>query len=214
MADPPAPVLPVQMNPSLKAPAAACLTYNRVTWTLRVRKEVFRPSETVTAPAALDLLFNQITADVFGVTPCMRISPQEKRLAVNLLSSHGITANGHSTAKQHVRAIVKRHVLDMARGWPLYFARLFVMNGSPSIQEGTLLAVSHMGVYLASKEPEFLSIQRAIPFDDIQSVTTLPRPLTLQLTLKTGARLVMHASKANAIQVMVQSYLAEYRQAK
>ncbi|EAA09422.5 AGAP005213-PA [Anopheles gambiae str. PEST] len=212
MADPPAPVLPVQMNPSLKAPAAACLTYNRVTWTLRVRKEVFRPSETVTAPAALDLLFNQITADVFGVTPCMRISPQEKRLAVNLLSSHGITANGHSTAKQHVRAIVKRHVLDMARGWPLYFARLFVMNGSPSIQEGTLLAVSHMGVYLASKEPEFLSIQRAIPFDDIQSVTTLPRPLTLQLTLKTGARLVMHASKANAIQVMVQSYLAEYRQ--
>uniref|UniRef100_A0A182SEN8 Myosin motor domain-containing protein n=1 Tax=Anopheles maculatus TaxID=74869 RepID=A0A182SEN8_9DIPT len=213
MADPPAPVMPMQMqNPSLKAPAAACLTYNRVTWTLRVRKEVFRPSETVTAPAALDLLFNQITSDVFGVTPCMRISPQEKRLAVNLLSSHGITANGHTTAKQHVRAIVKRHVLDMARGWPLYFARLFVMNGSPSIQEGTLLAVSHMGVYLASKEPEFLAIQRAIPFDDIQSVTTLPRPLTLQLTLKTGARIVLHASKANAIQIMVQSYLAEYRQ--
>uniref|UniRef100_A0A182IQZ5 Myosin motor domain-containing protein n=1 Tax=Anopheles atroparvus TaxID=41427 RepID=A0A182IQZ5_ANOAO len=213
MADPPAPVMPVQVNPSLKAPAAACLTYNRVTWTLRVRKEVFRPSETVTAPAALDLLFNQITADVFGVTPCMRISPQEKRLAVNLLSSHGITANGHTTAKQqHVRAIVKRHVLDMARGWPLYFARLFVMNGSPSIQEGTLLAVSHMGVYLAGKEPEFLSIQRAIPYDDIQSVTTLPRPLTLQVTLKTGARIVLHAAKANAIQMMVQSYLAEYRQ--
>uniref|UniRef100_A0A182QI00 Myosin motor domain-containing protein n=1 Tax=Anopheles farauti TaxID=69004 RepID=A0A182QI00_9DIPT len=163
MVDPPAPVMPVQMNPSLKAPAAACLTYNRVSWTLRVRKEVFRPSETVTAPAALDLLFNQITSDVFGVTPCMRISPQEKRLAVNLLSSHGITANGHATAKQHVRAIVKRHVLDMARGWPLYFSRLFVMNGSPSIQEGTLLAVSHMGVYLANKEPEYLAIQRAIP---------------------------------------------------
>ncbi|XP_053672454.1 unconventional myosin-XV [Anopheles nili] len=212
MSDPPAPVMPVQVNPSLKAPAAACLTYNRVSWTLRVRKEVFRPSETVTAPAALDLLFNQITADVFGVTPCMRISPQEKRLAVNLLSSHGITANGHATSKQHVRAIVKRHVLDMARGWPLYFARLFVVNGSPSIQEGTLLAVSHMGVYLAGKEPEFLTIQRAIPYDDVQSVTTLPRPLTLQLTLKTGARIVLHASKANAIQLMVQSYLAEYRQ--
>ncbi|XP_050093030.1 unconventional myosin-XV [Anopheles aquasalis] len=212
LADPPAPVLP-QQTPSLKAPAAACLTYNRVSWTLRVRKEVFRPSETVTAPAALDLLFNQITADVFGVTSCMRISPQEKRLAVNLLSSHGITANGYSTTKQqHVRAIVKRHVLDMARGWPLYFARLFVMNGSPTIQEGTLLAVSHLGVFLAHKEPEFLSIQRAIPYDEIQSVATLPRPLTLQLTLKNGARIVLHASKANAIQVMVQSYLAEYRQ--
>ncbi|XP_052871852.1 unconventional myosin-XV [Anopheles cruzii] len=211
--EPPAPVMPVQMNPSLKAPAAACLTYNRVTWTLRVRKEVFRPSETVTAPAALDLLFNQITADVFGVTSCMRISPQEKRLAVNLLSSHGITANGHTTPKQqHVRAIVKRHVLDMARGWPLYFARLFVMNGSPTVQEGTLLAVSHMGVFLAHKEPEFLAIQRAIPFDEIQSATTLPRPLTLQLMLKNGARIVLHASKANAIQLMVQSYLAEYRQ--
>ncbi|XP_058458630.1 unconventional myosin-XV isoform X2 [Malaya genurostris] len=208
--DPPAPIMPSPSPPSLKNPAAACLTYNKVAWKLRVRKEVFRPSESVTAPAALDLLFQQITADVFSINPCIRISPPEKRAAINLLNSHGVNSCENTTAQ--VRAIVKRHLLDMARSWPLYFTRIFILNGSPSISGGTLLAVSHISMYLARKEQDFISVQKIIPFTDLQSVTTLPRPSTFQLVLKNGARLVLHAPKATAIQGMIQSYLMEYRQ--
>lgn len=207
--DPPAPVMPLPAQPSLKAPAAACLTYNKVTWKLRVRKEVFRPSESVSAPAALDLMFSQITSDVLGLTPCLRINPQEKRAAMNLLNSHGVTIENMSS---QVRAIVKRHLLDMARGWPLYFSRMFILNGSPSIPGGTLLAVSHVGVCLARKEQDYISVQKSMPFSEIQSVTTLPRPSTFQLTMKNGNRIVLHAPKSTAIQSMIHSFLMEFRQ--
>ncbi|XP_062707917.1 unconventional myosin-XV [Aedes albopictus] len=207
--DPPAPVMPLPAQPSLKAPAAACLTYNKITWKLRVRKEVFRPSESVSAPAALDLMFSQITSDVLGITPCLRINPQEKRAAMNLLNSHGVTTENMSS---QVRAIVKRHLLDMARGWPLYFSRMFILNGSPSIPGGTLLAVSHVGVCLARKEQDYIAVQKSMPFSEIQSVTTLPRPSTFQLTLRNGNRIVLHAPKSTAIQGMIHSFLMEFRQ--
>ncbi|XP_055533492.1 unconventional myosin-XV [Wyeomyia smithii] len=205
--DPPAPILPAP--PSLKTPASACLTYNKVIWKLKVRKEVFRPNETVNTPAALDLLYSQISNDVLGITPCLRITPQERRTALNLLNSHGVS--GENTTGQ-VRAIVKRHLLDMARSWPLYFSRMFLLNGSPAIPGGTILAVSHTGVYLARKEQDFIAVHKSMQFIDIHSVTTLPRPSTIQINLKNGNRLVLHAPKATAIQSMVQSFLAEYRQ--
>lgn len=102
---------PVPVLPALKSPAAACLTYNRVPWKLRVRKEVFHPSESIGSPAALDLLFAQVASDVFGLTSCLRITSQEKRNAINLLAGHSVTAE--SLKNQPIRAIVKRHLIDM-----------------------------------------------------------------------------------------------------
>ena len=207
--DPPAPVMPVPSSPALKGSSVACLTYNRVPWKLRVRKEVFRPNESVGTPAALDLIFTQVACDVFGMTACLRISPQEKRAAQNLLSGHGVTPDN---MKSQVRAIIKRHLIDMARGWPLYFARLFIVNGSPTVADGTLLGISHAGIYLAKKEQDYVSVQKAISFADIHSAVTLPRPSALQLTMKNGNRLTLHAPKALAIQSMIQSFLLEFRQ--
>ncbi|XP_055630321.1 unconventional myosin-XV [Toxorhynchites rutilus septentrionalis] len=206
--DPPTPILPTPVS-SLKTPASVCLTYNKTSWKLRVRKEVFRPNETVNTPAALDLLFLQITSDVFGITPCLRISPQERRAAINLLNGHGVMSDNIFGQN---RSIVKRHLLDMARSWPLYFSRLFILNASPSIASGTLLAVSHSGVFLARKEQDVISVHKSTPFNDLQSVTTLPRPLAFQLTIRNGNRVILHAAKATIIQNMIQSFLVEYRQ--
>lgn len=201
---PPAPVPPVS-----KLPAAACLTYNRVPWKLRVRKEVFHPMESISSPAALDLLFAQVSADVFGFTSCLRITPPEKRNALNLLGGHGVTAE--TLKSQSVRAIVKRHLIDMARGWPLYFARLFIVSGSPQFPEVSLLAVSHSGIYLARRESEFLNVVRSVPLADLQGAITLPRPAALQLNLKNGNRIVLHAPMAVAIQIMIQTFCQEYK---
>lgn len=129
----PQPILP----PSAKLPAAACLTYNRVPFKLRVRKEVFHPSESIGTPATMDLLFAQVVGDVLNASPCLRVTPQEKRNAINLLAGHGVT--GETVKGQQVRAIVKRHLIDMARGWPLYFARLFTVSSSPQFPDVSLL---------------------------------------------------------------------------
>lgn len=204
---PPAPVPPVN-----KLPAAACLTYNRVPWKLRVRKEVFHPTESISSPATLDLLFAQVAGDVLGLTSCLRISPHEKRNALNLLGGHGVTAE--TVKNQQVRAIVKRHLIDMARNWPLYFARLFIVSGSPQFPEVSLLAVSHSGVYLARRESEFVSVVRAVPLADLQGAITLPRPAALQLNLKNGNRIVLHAPRATAIQVMIQTFCQEFKKVR
>lgn len=129
----PQPILP----PSAKLPAAACLTYNRVPFKLRVRKEVFHPTEAIGSPATLDLLFAQVVGDVLNITPCLRVTPQEKRNAINLLGGHGVTSE--TVKNQQVRAIVKRHLIDMARGWPLYFTRLFTVSSSPQFPDVSLL---------------------------------------------------------------------------
>lgn len=201
---------PVPVPPSLKSPAAACLTYNRVPWRLRVRKEVFHPNESIGSPAALDLLFAQVAGDVFGITPCLRITVQEKRNALNLLGGHGVSVE--NVKSQQVRAIVKRHLVDMARNWPLYFARLFVVSGSPHFPEVSILAVSHSGVYLARRETEHVSVVRSVPFNDLHSAATLPRPAALQLNLKNGNRIVLHAPRASAIQMMIQTFCQEHKQ--
>lgn len=207
----PSPVIPapVLASPSLKSPASACFTYNRISWKLRVRKEVFRPNESMGTPAALDILFVQVASDVLGLTSTLRINNHEKRQAINLLSGHSVSAEN---LRGQVRAIVKRHLVDMARGWPLYFARLFIVSGSPQMPEVTILAVSHSGVFLARREQDSVTVLKSVFFGDLHAASTLPRPAALQLTLKNGNRLTLHAQRAQAIQNMIQTFLQEYRQ--
>lgn len=64
----PAPKSPVTVPTTaaklLPLGAAACVTYNRVSWTLRVRKEVFTPSESLGPPSALHLMFCQVNYQI------------------------------------------------------------------------------------------------------------------------------------------------------
>lgn len=110
--------------------STACVTYNRVPWLLRVRKEVFSPAEPVGPPSALHLIFCQIAADVFGLTACMRITSSEKRAGVSMLSGYGVTAENINGPH---RANVKRSVIELARTWPLYFSRLFQVSGAAQV---------------------------------------------------------------------------------
>lgn len=179
---------PVLASPMLKAPSA-CLTYNTrvcfasflysrqsssnfflpqiVPWKLRVRKEVFRPNESLGPAACIDLLFAQILIDVFG--PCLRMSTQEKRNASNFLSGHGIDSE---MPHANVRTAVKRQLIEIARSWPLYFSRLFIVNGSPNYPEVKVLAIHHSGVYLARKDNETLVVSKTIVFEDLQNVVS------------------------------------------
>jgi len=205
--------------------SSACLTYNRVPWKLRVRKEVFQPHEPIGPPVALDLLFAQVLGDVFGVTPCLRITPQEKSSALNMLHGHGVSVDtlsnrnnsgsggggGGGGSGGQVRALVKRHLVDMARDWPLYFARLFAVQGAPLYPDVSIMGVSHSGLYLARRDADYLIVVQAISFGEIQSAVTLPRPAALQLNLRNGKHLALHAARAAAIQSMVTSFVQEFR---
>lgn len=106
------------------------VTYNRVPWLLRVRKEVFTPSETLGPPTAMHLIFCQIVADVYGITPCLRLNQNEKRAGVSMLSGYGVTTENFNNSH---RANVKRSIIELARTWLLYFTRLFTVSGAAQV---------------------------------------------------------------------------------
>lgn len=180
---------PILASPMLKTPSA-CLTYNTrvsmsyintyienlfsnlifkiVPWKLKVRKEVFRPNESIGNSASIDLLFAQIINDILG--PCLRISPQEKRNVSSFLASQGLDSEINNA---NVRNIVKRQLIEMARLWPLYFSRLFIVNGSPQYPDVKILAIHHSGIFLARKDNDSLVVSKTILFEDLQNVVSI-----------------------------------------
>lgn len=161
---PPAPK-PVLAPDILKSPSA-CLTYNaRLSWKLKVRKEVFRPHENLSSPTEVDLIFAQIINDV--VSSSIRLSEHEKRQASHFLKTNGVDIENLGG---QIRNMVKRKLIELARSnWPLYFARLFIVSGSPQYPEVAILAVNQHGVYLARRDEETIVIKTKILFDDLEA---------------------------------------------
>ncbi|XP_008197063.1 unconventional myosin-XV [Tribolium castaneum] len=186
--------------------ASACVTYNRVSWLLRVRKEVFSPNEALGPPSILHLIFCQIVGDVYGLTPCLRLTQTEKRAGVNMLSGYGITAENYNSSH---RANIKRNVIELARTWPLYFARLFPVSGAAQLSDVQLVAVSHWGIHLVKREQTHLQVLKSFPLKDIASCTA-PRPTTVSFDGPQG-RLSLHTPRAQQLSEMVTKYCAENR---
>lgn len=63
---------------------APFLTYSKVPWQLRVRKEVFTPTEKLDNPLLLHLVFCQIAQDVTAPA-CIRLNREEKRKLTQLM---------------------------------------------------------------------------------------------------------------------------------
>lgn len=163
------PMIPPTVAPMMMKTPLACLTYNtRVQWKLKVKKEVFRPNESIGSPSVIDLLFAQIINDTFGT--CLRMSQQERRQALNILNSHSIDLENYRSQSRSI----KRQLIDIARSWPFYFSRLFIVTGtSPQFSDVSILAVNHNGIYLARKDNDVLISCKSIPFGDLQNIVSI-----------------------------------------
>lgn len=109
--------------------STAYFTYNKVTWTLRVKKEVFAPNETLNSPLALHLVFCQVAYDVLA-TSSIRITKEDRQNMLKMLDNYGITLDNLQSTQHKIT--IKKNVVDMAKQWPLYFARIFSASVSYS----------------------------------------------------------------------------------
>ncbi|XP_048519861.1 unconventional myosin-XV [Dendroctonus ponderosae] len=200
------PRIPTTANRVQPLGTSAYVTYNRVSWLLRVRKEYFTPSEPLGPLNALHLIFCQIVADVYGLTPCIRLTPSEKRAGVNMLSGYGVTAENFNSSH---RANIKRNAIELARTWPLYFARLFPVSGAAQLSDVELVAVSHWGVHLVQREQSHLQVLKSFSLSEISSCTA-PRPTTVSLDGPQG-RLSLHTPRAQQLSEMVTKFCSEAR---
>lgn len=106
---------------------SAHFTYNRVTWALRVKKEVFTPNETLANPLALHLVFCQVAYDVLA-TSSIRITKDDRQNMLKLLDNYGVTLDNLQSTQHKIT--IKKNVVDVAKQWPLYFARIFPVSVS------------------------------------------------------------------------------------
>lgn len=209
--------------------SAACITYNRVSWLLRVRKEVFSPAEPIGPPSALHLVFCQIVADVYGVTACLRINQNDKRAGMTMLSGYGVTSDNLNSPH---RANIKRNVVELARTWPLYFARLFPVSGAAQVSkfivlfcfvylqhyhlfqlsEVQLLAVSHWGIHLVKREANNLHVIKSFALTELDACTA-PRPTSVSIEGPQG-RITLHTPRAQQLSEMVTRFCSENRKVR
>ncbi|XP_069684996.1 unconventional myosin-XV isoform X5 [Periplaneta americana] len=189
---------------------AAYFTYNRVTWRLNVRKEVFSPGEILSSPLALHLVFCQVVQDCLGPTNCIRITREQRAKMRKMLDSYGVTLNNLHSA--HQKVTIKKNIVDMAKDWPVYFARIFPVSGGhqhPAVQQ---LAVSHSGVRLVRRDKgpsnsaeDTLQVLDTFSFEEI-SETCVPKGSAVQLVLTSGVRFLLYTHRANQIHAMIDKY--------
>ena len=111
-------------------------TYNRVSWSLRVKKEVFAPNETLTTPLALHLVFCQVAYDVLA-TSNIRIFKEDRQNMIKLLDNYGVTLENLQSTQHKIT--IKKNVVDIAKQWPLYFARIFPVSVSYSLLSNAIV---------------------------------------------------------------------------
>ncbi|KAG1658544.1 putative ATP-dependent RNA helicase DDX5 [Nymphon striatum] len=192
--------------------SASYCSYNRVPWTLQVRKEVFSPLERVENPLSLHLIFCQIVQDVYS-NRCIRIGKEDRRKMKQILDGYGI--NPTNVMSNHHKSQIKKNVLEIAREWPNYFSRLFPVNGGSHNPDVQLLGISHSGLRLVRKDKgqvnDQLTVLEYISFESISEVI-VPRASTVNIVLNSGPEIVLYSHKANVIGRMLDIFLNEIDQ--
>uniref|UniRef100_A0A8D9AYW5 Unconventional myosin-XV n=1 Tax=Cacopsylla melanoneura TaxID=428564 RepID=A0A8D9AYW5_9HEMI len=185
---------------------SAYFAYNRITWKLNVRKEVFSPKETVSSPLVLHLVFCQIVTDTL-TQPSPRISPEERSEMMQLLEQYGVTKSNMHTG-QH-KASTKRAVLDMARHWLMYFTRIFTISGGHQYPDVQLVAISHSGIRLARTDMNHLRVLHNISLEDISESVMSKTGSSLQVVLQSGEKFPIHSARARQIHAMLHAFIRE-----
>ncbi|OUC49793.1 myosin head [Trichinella nativa] len=147
------------------------LTYGNVAWKLMIRKELFFPNDSLQDPAALDAVFYQIVRDTFNEKDSFRLEKAERNQMIRLLTSNGIELETLTSA--NISPSFKKHVVQIARSWPLYFCRLYPVTMSSKFGEDRphYVGISESGIWLIDRQgegsDEALRIVECYEFEDI-----------------------------------------------
>ncbi|KAK7507605.1 hypothetical protein BaRGS_00001540, partial [Batillaria attramentaria] len=184
------------------------LMYNKVPWTLFIRKEVFWPSERLENSTVLHLIYCQVVQDVYS-NACVRISKDQRVKMRSMLEGYGVNKNNFLTKELNLQ--VKKVIVDTAKEWPTYFCRLFPVAGSGHYTGVRYLGVSHTGLRLITRErslvDDYLSVMEDIRFEDVIDVM-LPNSTTIQLNLRTKS-LLFHTPRARQLKDMIDRFCQE-----
>lgn len=73
----------------------------------------------------LDLIFLQVMKDYAATPLCIRMTAKDKAQLTSLLEANGFISPILRSDFESFTSSLKRQVVDVAKDWPYYFARLF-----------------------------------------------------------------------------------------
>nr|XP_034311051.1 unconventional myosin-XV isoform X10 [Crassostrea gigas] len=184
------------------------LSYSNVPWTLNLRKEVFHPRERLENPMALHLVFCQVVQDVYN-GGCVRINKEDRIKMRGMLESYGVNKDNYLNG--NFRDQVKKIIVDTAKEWPTYFAKLFPVAGQGQYGGIRYVGVNHNGINFLTRErslvEDYLDVVEHHNFEDIIDVV-LPTKDTVQINLKSKS-VVLFTNRASQLKEMIDLYLQE-----
>ncbi|XP_056017857.1 unconventional myosin-XV-like isoform X8 [Ostrea edulis] len=184
------------------------LSYHNVPWTLNLRKEVFHPRERLENPMALHLVFCQVVQDVYN-GGCVRINKEDRIKMRGMLESYGINKDNYLGGS--FKNQVKKIVVDTAKEWPTYFAKLFPVAGQGQYGGIRYVGVNHNGINFLTRErslvEDYLDVLEHHHFEDVIDVV-LPTRDTIQINLKNKS-VVLFTNRASQLKEMIDLYLQE-----
>ncbi|KAH9517053.1 hypothetical protein DERF_007753 [Dermatophagoides farinae] len=189
--------------------------YSKCKFRLKMRKEMFTPSETIENPILLDLIFWQIVQDVY-LPNCIRLNDEESQQLQKLLKSEGI--HSYNPNVYSAKPQFKRIVIERTKEFPGYFCRLYSVNGGKTLPQVDYLGVTHAAVYLFKREKnsnskhDYLSVVEKFSYEDIQEIL-IPNNCTLQIFLNnTDQWITLYSNKAIQIRNLLEKFIHEYQQ--
>ncbi|XP_062594386.1 unconventional myosin-XV-like isoform X8 [Saccostrea cucullata] len=184
------------------------LAYHNVPWTLNLRKEVFHPRERLENPMALHLVFCQVVQDVYN-GGCVRINKEDRIKMRGMLESYGINKDNYLGG--NFKNQVKKIIVDTAKEWPTYFAKLFPVAGQGQYGGIRYVGVNHNGINFLTRErslvEDYLDVMEHHNFEDIIDAV-LPTRDTIQINLKNKS-VVLFTNRASQLKEMIDLYLQE-----
>ncbi|QQP35410.1 Myosin 15 [Caligus rogercresseyi] len=159
-----------------------------VPWNLHIRKEIFSPSESLSNPLLIHLIFTQIVKDASRAKKPLRLTVEESTRLRTLLDEYSITLENVGSTKH--RLSTKKNI----------------------IEEDQFLSISHKGVRLIrrikSYHSDHFETLETYTYEDIGEISTI-KSSGLQIVTHTGARLLVSNPKAPIIKDLLNTYLIE-----
>ncbi|XP_065659386.1 unconventional myosin-XV isoform X6 [Hydra vulgaris] len=164
------------------------LTYTNTRWKIFLKKEIFFPNEIMNATLK-HLIYRQILDDL-GSRTCARLSLEDRYKMQRLLA----------------KTMTQESVIFAAKELPLYFSRLYRVNGYAERSFSTFLAVSHSGVRFVTRESveDELTTTSHLKYNDIIEVKAVNEKVTLDTP---DRKIVLHTVKAASIKKLIDVYM-------
>ncbi|XP_065191822.1 unconventional myosin-XV-like [Sycon ciliatum] len=203
---------PALVLPSLKKHIGAdqefdkLLSYNTPSFKFVIRKEMLHHTDKLSDLLANQLIYLQIVKDALGKFQ-PRLTREDRQVLLRLLDQHQVNSNNFVSQP----SFVKKEIVQAARAFPIYFARIYPVTGvSEESRNCTHLAVGHNGISMLQSLASGYKIIASFLLTNVEDFSATEQGV-LKLTLRNTA-MEFTTKRASVIADTIENWMRHLEQ--